>query len=267
MRVAFVGSDGLIGSNLIHDLSESTEWTLFPINKFNFGAYFDNDQSFDVCVNCNGNSSRMQAEKDARKAYVDNVISTQIIITSIKAKRYIHISSGDVYAQTHKCCEYYTPLVDDSIGDLDYKYNYGHTKVLAEKAVKFLCDDYVILRCCSVLGKGLKKGVVYDLLTSEKTYFSLDSSFQFITTTELSNIIKFFVENDQHKNKIYNVAGFYSVGSCVIADMLGKPFVSHLNPVKYSRQISNARLFDIYPTLKTSKKYLQDFINEYRGDC
>ena len=46
-----------------------------------------------------------------------------------------------------------------------------------------------ILNCCAVIGEGMKKGVIFDLLNNQPLRLSLKSKMQFITNTEIANAI------------------------------------------------------------------------------
>lgn len=162
--VAIVGYKGLLGSSL-YDSFKSSD--LIGIDKNNYHEHIG--KSFDVLINANGNSKKYLAENKPLLDFDLSVLSVYNTLKDFKIKKYIYISSIDVF-----------------------KHNvYGQHKLIAESLVRNNFSDYLILRCPMIIGNNMQKGIIFDILNNKKIYTSKESKLQIILNTEISTIISY----------------------------------------------------------------------------
>ena len=123
----------------------------------------------------------------------------------------------------------------------------------------------VILRVGTVLGAGMKKGPIYDLLNGKPLHMSLDSELTFIDTNTIAKAIKAIVSiNPMHE--IYNLTGTSFIR---LRDLHGKiPFPIILSPgaeeVTHKYNINNAKINTI-TKIPTTIDIVENFLSEYRN--
>lgn len=145
----------------------------------------------------------------------------------------------------------------DAYGDTIY----GFHKKLAEQIVKKNADSYLILRCCAMIGKGMKKGVVKDLIDEKPLWITGDTKMQFITVSEVAKIVKTMIDKEII-NGTHNVGGFRTILIKEIAEMLGIEYIIRTDATYQENGYSFVQFTDELFPLKTSKQYIQEFIDE-----
>ena len=134
INIGIIGANGFLGSELVNILS--TNYNICKItkeSKYNFANRY-----FNIIINANGNSSKQWAIKYPYKDFLASVDSVYRTLDLFKYDAYIYISSYDVY-----------------------KHNvYGIHKKMAEEIIKHNTKKHLILRCSSIIGKNMKKGVI-----------------------------------------------------------------------------------------------------------
>ena len=83
---------------------------------------------------------------------------------------------------------------------------YGYHKWLAERIVEKYCDNYLIFRLGSVVGKNMKKGPLFDILNKNKIEMSLNSKLTFINSDSIAYAI-FKILQLNISNEIFNLTG------------------------------------------------------------
>lgn len=235
MKIGILGADGFLGQALCKQFPDAVQ-----ITRKNYMSLVGTE--FDVFINANGNSKKYWAEKAPLEDFKLSVVSVMRTFEAFKIKKYIYISS--ISAR-------------DAYGDTVY----GFHKRLAEQIVEKYAESYLILRCCAIIGKGMKKGVVKDLIDGTPLWIEEDTYMRFITVSGVANIVKTMIEVNP-SNSIIEVGGVDIISIKEIAEMLG---------VKYTIRpdVSVVKESDIHdyikyyvPETKTSKQYIQEFINE-----
>ena len=232
MRIAILGADGFLGKALCKQFPDAVR-----ITRGNFHAL--RGIQFDVFINANGNSRKWWAEKYPFFDYQQSTSSVYKTFKDFNIKHYIYISSSDVYN------------ADES--------HYGFHKKLAEEIVMRNAESYLILRCSAMIGEGLKKGVVYDLMNGHSLRVSPYSAMQFIPTGEIAEIITTCLLND-YKNTTYNVGGIGALSIIGIAKMLNVKIIEQGCSFE-NHEVDVTDLQDIFP-LKTSRQYVKEYIYE-----
>lgn len=163
MKIAVLGL-GFLGTTIFETLKKTHE--VVGITRKNYD--YHKGEQFDVFINANGNSKKYLAEQDPIKDFELSVLSVYKSLYDFKFKKYIYISSSDVW--------------NNNI--------YGNNKSIAETIIRLhlgLKTAYKFIRCPSIIGKGMKKGVLYDILHDKPLYVTLDSLLQFVTVEEVVN--------------------------------------------------------------------------------
>jgi dTDP-4-dehydrorhamnose reductase len=235
MEVAIIGGNGFLGSVLFEKLSES--YSVTNLTRNNIHDY--KSTPFDLVINSNGNSNKFWANMNPLEDFDLSTKSVYWSLLNLKYKSYLYISSVDAGVKNY----------------------YGLNKRLSEEIVKSFLDAYVILRCSVILGKGMKKGVVKDILDGSEVFVTPDSQLQFITAEEIANIVKRIIDTGVSGTTL-NVCGKDPVSVADIATMLKKPikYSTVLNTQKFNDDVDN--LLIIYPELKSSKEYILEVLDE-----
>jgi len=234
MNIAVLGGNGFIGKELVDNLKINNDIT--SVTRESYNQYIG--KHFDVLINASGSPKKYWAETHQLEDFDANVTSVHRSILDFKYDKYIYLSSIDA-------------IYCSSV--------YGFHKYLAEKLIFRYCPNFLILELSTVIGKGLKKGVVYDLLNNQKLRVSKDSSFHLITTTEIANIITFLLDKGI-SNDYFAVGGTNSITVSEIAKILGVSYtVKPSSPVQsYNLDYYLKNLLNIY-LLKSSEDYLREF--------
>lgn len=245
-----LGGFGLLGSDLAFYLKDSFEIT--AIDKKNYQEL--SGKSFDFLINANGNSRRFWANQNIFDDFVASTVSVYKSLFDFQFKKYIYISSSDIY-ENHS-----TPKTtgEDQNIDPDNLCPYGFHKYLSEKIIQNNVKDYLILRCSLILGRKLKKGPVFDILNNRPLFITPDSRIQMIPTGEIAKIIKLLIKKSI-KNEIFNLGGRGAFDFKKISDYFSKKLTISPKAEKQEYQMNVKKLAKIF-SLKTSEEYFEKFI-------
>jgi len=237
MIIGIIGSNGFLGKEISKVLSIKNHFNVYNITKENYSNYFDT--YFDVLINANGNSIKYWANQNPLEDFDLSTKSVYKSIINFKFTNYIYISSMDVNKDNY----------------------YGLNKKLSEEIVKSLVKNYIILRCSVIVGNGMKKGVVKDILDEKEVHITKDSALQFISNIEIAHIIYTIIIKNL-KQKVLNVGGIGNIKVEDIGKILNKK-------IKYTLELENqyfnedvSELQRYYPKLESSIKYIKELNNE-----
>ncbi|MEM3362646.1 MAG: NAD(P)-dependent oxidoreductase [Candidatus Bilamarchaeaceae archaeon] len=168
------------------------------INRDNYSSLFG--QYFDVFINANGNSKKLLAAREPKLDFEMNVQTTLNTLFDFKIRKYVYLSSVDVYNDVSNPLNNY----EDVIIKPELLSNYGFDKYLGELLVKKYAQNWLILRLGGMIGEGLKKNPIYDIIYLKKLFINPKSQFQFINTAVVAKIIeKLLMKNKE----VFNVCG------------------------------------------------------------
>lgn len=233
--IGIIGANGFVGSNIYNYLL-SKSYNVISITSENMGGL--KHIKYDVLINAGGNSKKYLAETEPEKDFQKNVVDTLYYIVNYNFKKYIHISSIDVENPVTK---------------------YGIHKKIAESLIKmYLFDEkYAIIRCSSILGKDMKKGVVYDILNNKPLRVSKQSRLQFYSMTSLNEVIYGIIKENK-----YNEFSCYGVGNVSVKELgeILKKKLTFNNGVEFQNYNFQS------DGITTSKKFVENFIKEYNNE-
>lgn len=250
MKIIIIGANGLLGSDLVSQLSKDNE--VIGITKENYESKIGT--SCDVLINANGNSRRFWANEHILEDFHASTVSVYNSLFKFSFRKYIYISSSDVYEdhtspeRTNEDQEIYGENLSP----------YGFHKYLSERIVMNTAQDFVILRSSMMLGKSAKKGPVFDILHNQPLFISKESRVQMITTEEVAKIIKAIIKKGV-KNEIFNMGGEGAVEFKGIESYFNKPVSVSDQAEKQQYEMNIGKLNTIFP-LQTSEAYLQSFL-------
>lgn len=261
MKIAVLGGNGLLGFDLVRFLtSKKSSSSSFDVTSITRDTYEENkDKEFDLFINANGNSKRFWALQNVLQDFESSTVSVYKTMFDFQFKKYVYISSIDVYpdpSSPQKTQE------DQSIKITDQN-AYGFHKYLSEQIVKKYTSDWLILRSSMILGSNMKKGPFYDILNGNSILVTLNSKLQLITTNAIAEIIKALVDKSVLCETI-NVGG----AGAFVFGKIGKYFDKEIEvspeAQKQVYEMDVEKIKRLYPDLKTSEEYLQEFLNDYK---
>lgn len=249
--MAIIGSDGLLGSDLIQFLH--TNFLVTAINRKSYKLH--KNQSFDIVINANGNSKRFWANQNPLNDFNKSTISVYKSIFDFHCDIYIYISSSDVY-------ENHTRPISTNEGRKINPENlqpYGLNKYLSELIVKKYTKKFLILRSSMILGTNLKKGPIYDILHNYPLFVTLQTKLQLITSSAITEIIKVLLQKNI-TNEIINIGGIGTFSFIKLHKYFDKKIEILPTAEKQLYEMNVKKLKILYPDLKTSEQYLQEYL-------
>lgn len=227
-KIALFGHTGFIGSG-VYDVLRAQ----YEVTGFNSTSFLS--RTFDIVINCSGVSSKYHTEKNPLLSYrkeLDILVRLQLL----SCDKVIHISSVDA----------------DRDGE------YGKLKLWVEERIKKLFPRWNILRVSGVIGQGLKKNIVFDLMENKPIYLTRDSVLNFISINEIANLVSILVKRGT-ENLTTNVASSKSIGVQEIADLL------MASPSKWGGEFQDYSNIDIsgfasFLEPRTSREYIEEYL-------
>ncbi len=240
-RVMVVGAQGFVGSAVVRRFSR-TDATLIPVTRQNYAQL--RGTSCDVLVECACNSKKFLSDSDPRAEFELSVTHRLHSLCDFPAQYHIHVSSVDVYSDLD------SPATtrEDSPIDASRTSNYGLHKLLAEQLVRHYAQQWLIVRLAGMVGPGLRKNPVYDILHNMPLRIHPDSQYQFMHTDAVADAICQLFQAGV-SGEILNVCGRGLISPREIAHIAGKPLnltlekaaqprIVHVSTDKASRRIA-----------------------------
>ena len=202
--IFIIGGKGLTGSALVR-YAEEKNIEIKIIQKENKNEFIG--RSCDILIFANGNALKYKANEDALFDFNASLSSLAEYIHGIKFKKFVHLSTVDVYdKKTSNETTKEDAIIDPSLLDV-----YGYHKLLAENYVKHFCDDYLIFRLSGLVGIGTRKNPAYDFCKQgKKVMTSSNSTMNFINTSLVAKAI-FSILDLKISNQIFNLASKNSI--------------------------------------------------------
>jgi nucleoside-diphosphate-sugar epimerase len=257
--VIVVGGTGLIGTAVVAHLRR-LGCEVLSLNSQNYQEAVG--RTADVLINCNGNTFRFKANQDPHWDFRASVESVERSLFDFRFGLYIYVSTIDVYPILNNP-EHNGEDCPIDLGAID---PYGFHKWLAERLVEKYSPRSVIFRCGTVVGRGLKKGPVFDLLNRKPLFMSPDSTLSLIDTPRVAEAVSIIVEAWPART-IINLTG---TGPASLADLAAATGVSvqlassaGLKDHRYN--VNNARLKTLMPvpsSLEIGTRFIADSIHE-----
>jgi nucleoside-diphosphate-sugar epimerase len=224
MRVTVIGGEGFVGSAFVRDLL----WRGVELVSVTRSTYAQHAGSpSDVVIEAACNSKKFLADERPFDEFDLSVTHRLRTLRDFPARLHVHISSVDVYdsltspGTTHEAAATVGP---------ESPSHYGYHKLLAEQLVRHHAKTWLIARLAGMVGPGLRKNPVFDLLHGEPLRIHPDSQYQFMHTDDVAACVWTLVKCGI-VNEIFNVSGAGLISPRAIAGMIGTtPALSQLGP-------------------------------------
>ncbi|MFH0907598.1 MAG: NAD(P)-dependent oxidoreductase [bacterium] len=216
--------------------------------------------SCDLLINANGNSRKYVAARNPQDEFELSVNSVLRSIHDFPAKKYIHLSTIDVYPDHENPAN----NTEDAVIDPSKLSTYGFHKVLAEMIVQYYATSWLILRMAGSVGPGLKKNPIYDLFKGVPLRVNPDSLYQYMNTEDLAGIALDLAESGRDR-EIFNVVGDGLISIREIAALVpGSRLETAESAAPRERyEVSVVRLKALRPVPRTEET-VQAFIRDVR---
>jgi len=256
--IFIVGGKGFVGSAIVRYCEkENLEHRI--IQKNNYSNYIG--KHCDIFINANGNSKKYLAKQNDGVDFDLSVNSVHQTLVDFSYNKYVFLSSADVYPDTsNKNSTLETTKIDVSLLKV-----YGFNKYLAELIVKNKAEKWLIFRLTGMVGYGLKKNPIYDILFGEKLWIDPSSKFQYINTDDVASIIMRFINKNQ-LNQEYNVAGKGVVVIKDIVSILNKKINVHPNSEIITHEVNTEKieqLIDLPSSVDTINSFINNLKHKY----
>jgi nucleoside-diphosphate-sugar epimerase len=214
MNVFVLGGKGFVGSAFVRAAGKRHKVSAIDLD--NYQQF--RGRSCDLLINANGNSRKFLAEQDPAGEFDASVGSVLRSLLDFPATRYVYLSTIDVYP----CVDNPRRNRETAAIDPEKLSRYGLHKHLAEQIVRRYADRWLICRLGGMVGTGLWKNSIYDVLHDQPLRVSAASGYQFMNTDDVAKIVLTLVRR-QSENDVFNVCGAGCIALAAVAELLGKP--------------------------------------------
>jgi nucleoside-diphosphate-sugar epimerase len=254
MRVTLIGAEGFVGSAFARDLGRR-DVELIPVTRSTYAQRAGTRS--DVVIEAACNSRKFLAEDRPFDEFDLSVTHRLRTLHDFPARLHIHISSVDVYddltspATTH----------EGAAAGPGNASHYGFHKLLAEQLVRHHAKTWLIARLAGMVGPGLKKNPVFDLLHGNPLRIHPDSQYQFMHTDDVAACVWTLVELGIG-NEIFNICGAGLISPGRIAHMIGSALdPSQLGPGAEPRIVDiNTSKIEAILRMPSTEATVADFI-------
>lgn len=248
MSTALIGYSGFVGQTILRSQPFDDLYRSTNINNIKGKCY-------DLVVGAGAPAKKWLANKDpdGDAAAIDNLIEN---LSSIKTKCFVLISTVDVFQfpinvdeNTKICTENLHP--------------YGLNRWRLEEFVKSYFKKHLIIRLPGLVGRGLKKNIIFDFLNNNQVnLIESRNVFQFYPMKNLWKDIELALNN--HLSLVHLTAAPVNVEE-VAQVALGRSFENHLNKelIKYDMRSVYAEKFWNHKNYQYSKEESLAAIGEY----
>ena len=212
-----VGAGGFVGSAFAR-LLERQGVEHLPITRESYPQAVG--RAGTVLVNAAANSRKYLADTDWAADFDASVRSVVRTLRDFTVDRYVLMSSVDVYSRLDDPRQ---NNEDAAIDPLALS-TYGFHKYMAEGCVRRHAPSWLIVRLAGMVGPGLKKNPVFDVLNGTPLRIHPDSQYQFMSTDAAADVVWRLIEAGC-TNRVVNVCGSGLISPREIARLAGKPLV------------------------------------------
>lgn len=199
LKIIIIGGEGFVGSAYVR-FCQQNNLDFLVINRSNYEQYIGT--KCDLLINANGNSKKFLAKDNPLLEFDESVRSVRRSIVDFPSKKYIFLSSCDVYPD----CSQPESTKEDTVIDITQQSPYGFHKYLAEQCVRHCHNDWLIFRMGGFVGQGLKKNAIFDILYGEKLWLHPNSELQYIHTDIASKAVMEIISKG-YTQEIFNLCG------------------------------------------------------------
>ena len=215
MRVVVLGARGFVGSAFMR-LMHARGVECLPVDRAGYAEA--PRHGADVLIHAAGNSAKYIADRDPVADFEQSVSLALRAASDFRPGLYVLVSSVDVYPRLSRPEWTHESAV---INPLEASV-YGFHKRLAELVVQRHAGRWLIPRLAGMIGPGLRKNPVYDVLHSEPLRIHPDSQYQFMTTDAAAAAVWELITAKVH-DEVFNICGRGVISPREIAEIAGLP--------------------------------------------
>ena len=213
-RVVVIGAQGFVGSAFVRHLKQHP-LEVIEVTRQTFERQAGVDS--DVVIQAACNSRKYLADDDPVGEFDLSVRHCLRTLKAYPAALQLHISSADVYADLANP----GATSEESPVDVAKVSNYGLHKLMAEELVRHYASRWLIVRLAGMVGPGLRKNPVFDILHDLPLRIHPDSQYQFAATDVVAESVWRLVERGE-VNQVFNVCGRGLISPRQIAEVAGR---------------------------------------------
>jgi len=260
MRVTLIGANGFVGSAFARMLTTLPDLELVAVTRQNYNR-FAGTQS-DLVVEAACNSRKYLADEQPQAEFDASVAHRLRTLLDFPALCHLHISSADVYSDLASL----DATREDTAPDPAKTSRYGLHKLLAEQLVRHYADKWLIVRLAGMVGPGMKKNPVFDILHQQPLRIHPDSKYQFIQTDAVARIAWGLVQSGAW-GEIFNVCGQGLISPREIAEMAGRPLkLGALNEQSQPRIVNiNVTRISKKTPMPATRETIRQFLEAHRA--
>jgi nucleoside-diphosphate-sugar epimerase len=254
-KIFVLGGQGFVGSAIVRAAREQG-YAVAAITRENRGQWCG--RPCDLLIDANGNSKKFLAESEPAGDFQASVASVLRNLLDFPCRRYVYLSSIDVYPRVddRRCNRETAEIRPERLS------RYGLHKFLAEQLVRNYAPHWLICRLGGMVGAGLWKNPVFDILSDQPLRVHADSRYQYLHTADAARIILDLVAR-QADNDVFNLCGDGCISLAQVAALAGKPelrYAAESPPVEhYDVNLDKLRsLVSVPRTEATIRKFVRD---------
>lgn len=254
-EVILVGHRGFVGSAIAAHLRDESV-PFIGIDRSNVGACRGLTTKY--VIDAGGSSDRRLSDAEPLASFRLTVDRTLGLLTNLRFERFVSLSTVAVYADPLSP----TRNREDAAIDPARLSAHGLFKYLAECLVRKYAPSWTIVRLGPMVGPGLRKNSIYDLLERGTVYVSPESTLPYIDTRDVARIV--WLLRDQ-ANEIFNLTGRGTVRIAEVARDLGVELARDLEDApmdSFDVDIGKASALAQIPGTKAT---LRRFLSEWRS--
>jgi len=210
MDIAVIGAGGFVGAAFIRQL-HTRGFRAAEVRRETFGQH--HGKKWDLVIDAASNSRKYLAEQAPWKDFELTVVHKASVLERYPAHFHLHVSSVDVYADLSRP----ETTKEDSPAGLGAS-RYGFNKWLAEEMVRFHTEHHLICRLAGMVGPGLKKNPVYDILHGAPMQIHPESKYQFLNTDDAARLCLDLWDRGCDR-QVFNVCGEGLISPTKIAQL------------------------------------------------
>ncbi len=255
MRTYVLGGKGFVGSAFARVAREQGHEVTI-VTRQNYRRY--RGTRCDWLINANGNSRKFLADANPAAEFDASVASVLRSLLDFSCKRYVLLSTIDVYPQVN------APRRNHEKAAIQPEQlsRYGLHKWLAEQLVRRYAPRWLVIRLGGMVGEGLWKNPIFDILHSQPLRVHVDSTYQYLNTDEVARIVLALVRQ-QPSNDVFNVCGYGLISLREVASMVPGWRLRYANdkPRKEHYEVNTAKLRSWMPVPST-RSTVQQYVRQ-----
>lgn len=254
MRVVVLGHRGVVGSAVSRHL-RTLGIDVVGVDTTNYASLRG---PADMVINAAGSSEKRIASADPLASFRGNVDATLASVLDFPCGLYVYVSSITVYEDLRDPTRSSEATPIDPLR-ID---RYGFFKILGELVIRRHAQRWLVLRLGNIVGPGLRRNPIHDLLTGSKLFIHPMSTMAFLDTRAFARILW---DLRTEAGEIVNVAGRGSVRLADVAARSGIPLDQEVDALPVETQRVNIDKLSARMTLPDSTETVMSFIDEWRS--